>query len=449
MNDEIQRLIDARLNGTLDQDGCHALSEWIARDKANAIEYARQALLHAQIHEAFACEAPTVGERDIHQVETTDAKRPPKTTRDRTTKMLLRGKPRWALAATVLLFATAAAMYFAFAHGRFVTVVDLDGELLVGDDIGQVGHEYAGGAVELRGGSAELKLSSGVIVNLNGRTRLNLTGPMNASMSQGSVTFDCPPRAKGYAVRLPGGADVVDLSTRFTVEVVSEKQSTVRVLKGEVEVVQGATRQSAAANTSVAIIGDRIVPVADSTAIFQSDPDFLAWDAAKGFKQSTRKADGNLPHGRRWNPIADTTALSGRALDSVQDNQKGGNIATWSLVFADAGVYHLYVRHRIPDKNFNTIWIPTDFGRVPQVSFGGPGRGGSWNWREVGRHETSKYEISSYNVSRRQVDRAMRFSIGVREAGYVVDRFVLHKSSGLDAATLDRLHSSNSPTGGS
>jgi hypothetical protein len=333
------------------------------------------------------------------------------------------------------LFATAAAMYSAFAQGRFITVVDLDGELLVGDDIGQVGHEYAGGAVELRGGSAELKLSSGVIVNLNGRTRLNLRGPMNASISQGSVTFDCPPQAKGYAVRLPGGADVVDLGTRFTVEVVSEKQSTVRVLKGEVEVIQGAKRQSATANTSVAIMDDRIIPVADSAAIFQGDPDFIAWDAARGFKQSEKVASGMWGRGRRWSSVADASALSGLALSSVQDNQEGGNIATWNLVFADAGVYHLYVRHRTPDNVFDSMWLPEKFGSVPRVPFGQPPHDGSYGWREAGE----------FVVSEKRVGKGVAFSIGVREAGYVVDRLVLHRSTGLDGATLDRMHSSSPP----
>ena len=103
---------------------------------------------------------------------------------------------------------------------------------MVDDEIVQAGHKYGAGEVELRGGSAELKLSNGVVIYLSGKTRLDMPGPMNASVSQGTVTFDCPPQAKGYTVQLPGGTDVVDLGTRFTVEVVSEKQNTVRVAEG-------------------------------------------------------------------------------------------------------------------------------------------------------------------------------------------------------------------------
>jgi hypothetical protein len=60
----------------------------------------------------------------------------------------------------------------------------------------------------------------------------------------GRTEFECPGRAAGFAVDLPGGVRVVDLGTAFEVEVSADGRSTVRVTEGVVRIEHAtATRQ--------------------------------------------------------------------------------------------------------------------------------------------------------------------------------------------------------------
>ena len=59
----MKRLIDAKLDGSIDEVQAQRLSDWIAADLDNAIEYSRCVRLHSQLRSAF------IGERDTHRVE--------------------------------------------------------------------------------------------------------------------------------------------------------------------------------------------------------------------------------------------------------------------------------------------------------------------------------------------------------------------------------------------
>ena len=329
------------------------------------------------------------------------------------------------LTAAAALIAVAVSLYFFVLNPKhtgpdFVSVIEPTDGLTVEDD----------GTVELSAGKAELRLSNRVAVNIEGKTRLTLHGPMSTTLAQGKVTFDCPPQAKGYTVQLPGGAHVVDLGTRFSVDVESEGQSTVRVLEGEVEIIHSRTRRSLIANSSARLVGDRIVQLTDAGTILQNDSSYIAWDTAANFTLSDK--DRQQAH---WQVVNDGRTLGGRALSAESDiGGEIGDTATWTLRFTAAGTYHFYAHSRGPDGGSDTMYRPSDFGDpFPDKVFGNGSKDGSFGWRES----------ESYTVSADQVGTELTFSIRVREIGYAVERLVLHKKTGLTATTLDSLSPSN------
>jgi len=115
------------------------------------------------------------------------------------------------------------------------TVARTTGDLRVDDDRAVVGRDYGPGAVDLRSGSAELRLSSGVVIAARSPALLTLPSPTSAVLDHGEAEFDCPPDTRGFTVHLPGDVRVTDLGARFTIRLVEGNHGWVDVLKGRVE----------------------------------------------------------------------------------------------------------------------------------------------------------------------------------------------------------------------
>lgn len=115
------------------------------------------------------------------------------------------------------------------------TLIGGSGTVVVNNEIGNPGSEYAAGSYSIESGSAELLLTNNVGVRLRGQTRLTVHNTMHAALSQGTATFRCPSGAEGFTVDLPGDAHVVDLGTEFAVNTDATGASEVFVIEGSVE----------------------------------------------------------------------------------------------------------------------------------------------------------------------------------------------------------------------
>jgi len=102
---------------------------------------------------------------------------------------------------------------------------------------------YAGQALDTRtvaieSGQLQFMMDNGATIHLHGDAALTIEGPMQARLTRGSALFECPPRAVGYTVKLPGDVGVIDLGTAFVVGVDAYGASEVAVLEGRVAITQ-------------------------------------------------------------------------------------------------------------------------------------------------------------------------------------------------------------------
>lgn len=84
-------------------------------------------------------------------------------------------------------------------------------------------------------GQLSIKYVNGVSVNLDGPVACELVSPMEIRMLLGSLTAEVPDGCEGFSVEAPR-ATVVDLGTKFSVNVDSQGGTDVVVYKGEVDV---------------------------------------------------------------------------------------------------------------------------------------------------------------------------------------------------------------------
>ena len=89
-------------------------------------------------------------------------------------------------------------------------------------------------ALDLRSGTAQVRLSSDVKLTLAGLAYIAFSDPMHARLRQGKVTADCGTRGQGFTLETPV-ARVVDVSTQFGVEARTDGATDVMVIKGSVQ----------------------------------------------------------------------------------------------------------------------------------------------------------------------------------------------------------------------
>ncbi|HCN75900.1 MAG TPA: hypothetical protein DIT13_01750 [Verrucomicrobiales bacterium] len=89
--------------------------------------------------------------------------------------------------------------------------------------------------VRLEKGSVQLRLDSGVTLDLTAPVRLHLADAMHTTLLAGSVTADVGERGHGFTIDTTS-AHVVDLGTRFGVSLLDDGDTEVAVFQGKVEV---------------------------------------------------------------------------------------------------------------------------------------------------------------------------------------------------------------------
>ncbi|EDM29062.1 hypothetical protein LNTAR_14637 [Lentisphaera araneosa HTCC2155] len=85
-----------------------------------------------------------------------------------------------------------------------------------------------------------LTLDSGVELNIETRSQLELIGPNKVRVIKGKVHAYVPQVAIGFVLEVPGG-EVLDLGTEFKVAVDEKGTSDIEVMSGEVEVISSET----------------------------------------------------------------------------------------------------------------------------------------------------------------------------------------------------------------
>lgn len=98
-----------------------------------------------------------------------------------------------------------------------------------------IGSQLPGGTLRLNSGSATLEFFSGAQVTLTGPCEFGLNSESRGFLKSGRLTAYCPAKAHGFTIGAPGIA-VMDLGTRFAVEVDDRGVSQLAVLEGRVQV---------------------------------------------------------------------------------------------------------------------------------------------------------------------------------------------------------------------
>lgn len=139
------------------------------------------------------------------------------------------------------------------------TVIDAQGDVIIGDDLAVAGFDYPARTVRVGNGSTELQLTSGANLQISDRGEITIHNKLHSTLAAGFARFSCPPSAHGYTVDLPGNARVVDLGTRFDIRI--DPTGTTRIFVSE-----GAVVARSADGHEIGIPAGRAVAIADSGA---------------------------------------------------------------------------------------------------------------------------------------------------------------------------------------
>jgi len=111
-----------------------------------------------------------------------------------------------------------------------------------------VGHMARLNHVVLIRGSVQMRLSSGVLLDVAAPVEMTLVDDMHVQVLSGRITADVGADGKGFVIETPQ-ARVVDLGTRFGVDASDAAQTSVLVFQGQVEVYEkGASERVALLN---------------------------------------------------------------------------------------------------------------------------------------------------------------------------------------------------------
>ncbi|QNN21309.1 hypothetical protein HED60_03165 [Planctomycetales bacterium ZRK34] len=99
-----------------------------------------------------------------------------------------------------------------------------------------LGSTLTAGRLSLLSGSAQVMFDSGAVVDMTGPCVFRMTGPNRGELMQGALSVYVPRQARGFAVGAPGDVLVVDLGTRFFMQVDAQGACHVAVLEGQVQI---------------------------------------------------------------------------------------------------------------------------------------------------------------------------------------------------------------------
>lgn len=98
------------------------------------------------------------------------------------------------------------------------------------------------GTYKLERGSVQLRFAKGANVVIEGPALFDLVDASTMHLNQGSLWAHCPEEARGFAVRMPGGRELVDFGTEFGARVDAGGGAQVKVMQGEVKIRDAVAR---------------------------------------------------------------------------------------------------------------------------------------------------------------------------------------------------------------
>lgn len=153
---------------------------------------------------------------------------------------------RWKIATLASAAAAMVAMAFLFlgnqandGRGRNATVAVLHSSfeaVIDGREVLEGEQTMRAGTYKLERGSVGLRFASGAEVVIEGPAAFDLVDAATMHLNQGSLWAHCPEQARGFAVRMPGGRELVDFGTEFGARVDSQGGGQVQVIEGEVKI---------------------------------------------------------------------------------------------------------------------------------------------------------------------------------------------------------------------
>ncbi len=297
----IEDIIIAHLHDEASTDEVRSLFEWIRKDPENAREFARCALLHAQLRGQLCGEKRARESGEIAVVADTtpnaerestgrnsDARASAKKVRSRFSLLLAGSVAASILVALVLILSRhhedEPVAQRPETQDPFATIAQTVDATWGGRRDFRKGDRAAAETLDLREGVVRLELDSGVQVTLQGPARLELKTPDWAELTSGLLTATVPPGAEGFRVDTPN-AEVIDLGTAFGIHLDDDGVSSVSVFDGEVSVGLRDSgehlllKEGEAARVSS---GQAIEPMDFDTAPFER-----LWPISSGIKGST------------------------------------------------------------------------------------------------------------------------------------------------------------------
>lgn len=155
--------------------------------------------------------------------------------------------PMWAGVAAVFAFLfTGVMLYQQPARTPAAEIVRMAGaEFAKSGTSFAEGQSLGGEACVLERGSLELRTSRGVTLVIEAPAEFRFESAQRMHLVRGRLSADVPPAGKGFTVVTPSGK-VVDLGTRFGVDITDKNSAEVHVFKGEViaQAGQAAKKQS-------------------------------------------------------------------------------------------------------------------------------------------------------------------------------------------------------------
>lgn len=203
-------------------------------------------------------------------------------------------------------------------------------------------------------------------------------------------------------------------------------------------------------------------------ALSNSDTSVVTQGAGESFLSFEAEARGTVINGTQtfWGETNDPPASAGSAIvigGTTDNGTSPHSFVQYQVKFATPGTYSLYYRWKadavrtVADQfTANSCWIPNDFGALST-----PGADAQGNFHTAASNGTQapgnnvydwqrEADTATYTVTQEQVNSGtpLVFSIGSREAGMIIDRWVFSTDATLTDAALDALPNSGAKAAG-
>jgi hypothetical protein len=227
MPEDLNKLLDDYVDGTLDEAGLEALEERLRVDEESRAHFVRYCRMHTDLE--LESRARRAGQRALRTIAEL-APAPVTTSRGHSR--------RWWLALAAAVVAALGLWWWSAsrdgqAQDEIAWLTNAQ-DCQWADNQAPAGDMRVGKVLRLERGLAEIRFQSGARLVLEGPATLQLLGGKSARLLHGKLAAHVPPSAKGFQITSPHGR-VVDLGTEFGMAVAKDGTTDVYVFTGKVD----------------------------------------------------------------------------------------------------------------------------------------------------------------------------------------------------------------------